>query len=500
MTTVYTSLTDPKDPRTYWNSEYAQELVNQLPYHSKIRRDASSTGWNLVDQLAGTHMEDLQVILERSLRDSFLTTLSLDTANRYWYKQLDGTWLMNAPSNSRNLLLNSSFDIQSDHSWFADEWDWNTEGSVTRIDGHNSGTALRLTPDGDDPTVAQYVEEFFTAGDTVSLSFFYKSSANSGRVWMDLHHADETTSTVEYTIQDSSSRWVKERISTTATKRVMAITVYARAFNSVVDYDSFMLQRDDQDRTWVPNLEDNYRWITLNNRTPVFIYRPRFIQYTGEVGEPLGEYQWWYANPTRTALDSTIEDDGAGVDTKFVTGLSTDFWGNSWNMGVKKSGDNIQLENLDAGDVHVVYSLRFQSLDNRYIEDTYSLEAITVFRDKVWVVLTKNDWAGSSKRYLGVCDIKTPRSVTNNSADSYSDYLEVQTLLELDSNIPPIRSIYFLREWPDVLFMADGININVVRLYYDYMTIDRRTNEAFFREDYDNLVVNNQNNRRGVNG
>lgn len=495
MTTVFTSYVDPRDPREYWNADTTSVIANNLPDHSVIRRDHRSLGYQFLDQAAGVPLQVLSDELKRQIQDMFLGTASKDAADHAWTTQLRGDWNLESPDNEVNMVRNSSFEVVSDESWFADEWDWNGSGLLDVATGVASNKALRLTMGVVSPQIAQRIERFLQPGSSVLLSGWVKIPVGAvGRLRVEFVHVDDTSTFLTITLDDGADEWVRYFATTAVLKQTAYMIIRGDVSMGAIDFDNLQLERGTVLSPWRPHIFDSLRAITTDDTPPVAVMQPQFVQFAGFQELPQSQFDWWFGYPTRLELYDTEASAGPDVSEFNLYDTFTDFIGEQWPVALRKSGNDIQRFSPTANDIFANFSLRFWTLDGQFVEDTYTLEALTVFRDRVWAVILKDDWSGNSKRYLAVASLRHPLQ-PQLTPTAYTDYLEVTTLLELTGVTTAITAMSFFNGNPEALYMGDGSTLYTTQLHYDYMALDRSRGQLFLRERYDDIVVLNMNER-----
>jgi hypothetical protein len=110
------------DPIVLRYSPETQLTVNNLPGHSKIRRQRDSVGQSLVNAVFGVHADALSKDVDRVFHDHFLELASLDQPDIVWSTPIAPNTEFGLPVMSKNLLRNSSFEIYTNQLRLPDWW------------------------------------------------------------------------------------------------------------------------------------------------------------------------------------------------------------------------------------------------------------------------------------------------------------------------------------------------------------------------------------------
>lgn len=478
---LYTTYTNPAEKRTVWTSTWTQRLANELPEFMVARRDASSVGQELLNSIA----QNLQIAesdLSRARFEQYLSTTSNDQHDiHYRFILPEGQNL--TPPDEVNLIRNSSFEIRTDQAWFSDWWDWDGNGTVSIVSGLRTEKALSVL----NGKVAQELQRSFAPGHRLTLSGWYKVAASGSQVELTVTYSDATTQTWSTNLAVSSN-WSKFSLTSSAfSKRVDLIHIVITGGASALSVDNLQLERGAESSRWVPNIEDRYFWIEDTEPCPISLLSPTYCQYMGQSDSPEVEYEWWRAHPTRATLASTQTKAPFSVPSDQTLGYQYDFYKRRWLEAWRISSNKIQRYGPEAGDIYANYDLWFPTLEGQYYADTYTLEALTVFRDVGWVVYTRSNWAGVTKRYLGIFSPNVPRSTSLESTTPQSSYLEILTAIELPVN-SAVNRMAFFQDFSEALYLHDGTDEYVVRLYYDYILINFEQESVYTRHRYTNAV------------
>lgn len=482
MTTIYTNYDDPVEARGYRTADITTAIVNRLPDHSPIRREWSSTGYQFLDQAAGVPLDEIHKEVRRGVRDSYLETTSIDAPDHVWRYDSGGKFNLTTPGVSVNLIKNSSFEINSDEYWFADDWDWNSVGSLTSVTGQRSGRALRLTAGG---TIAQRVEIDGSTGTRLSsLGWFRTSGAGTLRLRVGYNN----NTILDFDLPITSGSWSSVLgTAPLATKPFHWIEVYVICSTGWLEADNLLVRFGQHSEFWRPKISDSYRGITPASLPPIVVVDPRFVQFTGLTENAKANFDWWHSPPTRLERISGPTPYGRTAEIQYPVGDFTDFWKTRYPMVLRKIANTIQTFLPANNDELVNHSLYFHTLDGEFYARSYTLEAFTVQRRHVVAVLSMADYTGASKRYLAFAKFETPGKA-NEDVDVQTDYLEVQATLELPIN-QIVTDVWFPTEAPDLLYVSESGSEYGFRLYHDYMLLDQSRGYIFTHELYPGIVL-----------
>lgn len=495
MAPVFSTYTNPTDPRGIWTADASQSIVNFLPQHSPIRRDNSSVGFNFVNDAAGIHIDKAQRELDRFNRDGYLVTASNDVPDVGWTVAVGGDFDLNIPANTKNLLRNGSFELASNQSWFADNWDWNGQGTISKETGLSSLYSLKLGATSNACIIAQPIVTTFGTDTPVAISVWYKTGGTcTASIYATASHSDGSTTTCSTSLPVSTS-WVRRtEIRTQWSKPVVKLVLYIKCDTGTLFVDDVMVEKSRVATVWKPHVADSLFWFS-DKFTPISFTNPRHIQHVGLTANASDRYAWWYSYPTRTNLVSADSNINDVVHTYSIVGKITDYYGIERPLAVKSDGNYIQRFTPATNDIYSRHTLKFPTLDGELYEDkSYTLKTITVFRNCVWAVISKADWSGTTKFYLAICPLDT-HLVPQTSPTTYTDYLEVKALVELPITTSPTR-IFFHNEVPDVLHIVDTTTRRKIRLFYDYWILDNVRGEIILREEYSSVLPIAHNERK----
>lgn len=488
--TVFTTYTDPQNRRCDWTANNTRDIVNAFPDYHTFRRDVNSKGFKFLNGLAGQELANLEDLLNRGLQDSFLPTMNLDAPSHQWSVLLSGNHNLFEPQNTYNLLRNSSFELRSTHTWFGDWWDWDGNGLVDLAAGNRSNTSVYL----DGSIIAQPINRVLRGNEPVTLSLWYKGGGSSTTAYVRLTLANASTQDLSITLTNQADWTFASVTQNTRTQDIVNMHVYIDGADGVY-IDDIQLAVSQSASSWKPNIFDVYHSMELPSYSPVFTNYPYYVQYVGEVSEDLeATNNWFYAPPTRCWRYAQESYSGLSRLDEFPIGNQTDFWKDRIPVGLRKNGNYIQRYSIAQDDEYVNYSLRFLTLDGRFVAKDYTLECFTVFRDTVWAVVQMDDWNGATARYLAIAPIAAEHTGVDTPS-TQTDYFEVICDLKLPSEREVFR-ISFLDQDINLVHLYDGHFHDTLKLEYDYFVLDRNEGELVYRNNYNNLSIGFQNDRR----
>lgn len=496
MSTLFTNYANKVEPSIAWVSDETQVIVNSLPEHSAIRRDASSVGFGLVNDIAGKHVELIKKMIDRERRDNYLVTASYDNPYYFWRFALDRTFDITPPINTVNLLHNSSFDIASDASWICDDWDWNSYGTISRVAGARSSTAIKLESASPGIEFAQLIQTRYPANTPFTLSFLYRTGGSFyGLARIIATHPDSTTTTQTLVLDASTDFRLGTTTKLSWTKAIERLVVSFYCSSGYLVIDDAILEMSKQRSTWRPHILDRFRWIEPTEGSPVFINSPVYSQYVGLASSTKAKYDWWYSYPTRASLLSTEGRTAESLPVSFPIGTQTFYDRSQYVLSIKQNGNQIQRMCESTGDIFANYTLQFPTLDGQYYSPSYTLDTFTVFRETIFAIVSKTDWTGATKKYLAFMPCVFPQEA-QTSATPYASTLQIRGLIELDIS-ETVQGAYFMQEESSILYLLTSYNKRAFRLKYDYFLLDDQTGSIFLHENDSNTVsVGYMNNQR----
>lgn len=484
-------------------SYFAQFIANHLADHSKIRRLKSSKGQALINGVAG-HMEDLSDSMDLATRNLFLDLASLDTPDIIWSTSLPAHWKLQYPSENRNLLKNSSFEITTNQRILPDWWRSISTAvdEITYTDGVIGANALSIPAPvagvGTTSTVLyQDVAVEIMAGTNLIPSCWYRIDrvlsgvltppADSFGLHLTATLRDGTTETSMSNFAiDTDGKWRRLSFTYTPTQDVVRLRVSVSIINNIgfnwldpVDVDCFQLERSSITSSWMPHIQDSLQYLDLDSLAlaPAIFEAGTRAQYV----QKLKDF-WLESIPTRVEVEDAAYTPYGSAQVEVFGGLEVDFWKNTIRFNYQKANYAVRkIGTADTGaDLFADYSLAFLDYEGKYeVDTTITIVGITFFHNKLWVVFTGTDWKGYTKTYLGIVDPKVPHPEPT--------YLEVDACLELPSAPANIDRAFIRYEDQQHLAVGNSTSMVLYRLYYDYFMVDNFRNKVFFREDYTNV-------------
>jgi len=485
------------EPKKGWYSPWTQRIANGLPSWNAIRRVRDSNGQQLLNASAGRPIDFIYEQMERSLRNKFINTVDLNEPDCITKIEIPQGVTLTEPTEIRNRLLNSSFEIWTNQTIIPSYWRNSGTGTVQVTDTGFVGTrSLTLSADlNESITVYQEFEENIPAGQEWSFSTWYAIDSALGLTAPATGFGLEA---VGYCV-DGTTETLRVAFATDTgglPNRVSVVSSYAKAvykvrvqvvcshtgtflFTDSVIVDLIQAEIGDTVTPWRPHPFDYWPHVTIDHSlAPVLVESGHRAQYVERI-----EDFWLKAIPTRLSpkvgltesatSDTAPTPDADGITTYGRTGrwLDVDMDGQEWPyeavayslLGVHK----IRFVGTIAPDIYGDFSLAFRNYRNYFeIDSAIVIEAITDFNGLLWVVLKTDDLAGATKRYIAVVEPHTPWP--------RPAYLEVLSLIELPepSTSVLITRVEFRYDDQQHIYVGNGNLTFVYRLYYDYFTIN----------------------------
>lgn len=499
------------EPKKGWYSTETQTIVNGLPSWNDIRRLRTSNGQSLINAAAGRPLDFVQTQMERALRNKFVDTVDLNQPDCVTSIEIPQGVSTEEPTEVRNRLLNSSFEIWPNQSTLPQYWRSTGTGSVAVNSSGFIGTrALTLSADlGESITVYQDVEQNIPANQSWSFSAWYAITSALGLTAPGTGFGleavgycnDGTTQTLRVAFAtNTNGKPAYVSVSGSYTKAVFKVRVQVLCthtapfpFTDSVIVDLIQAEIGATPTPWRPNPFDYWPHVSINySLAPILIESGNRAQYT----ETMGDF-WLNTLPTRLlpkvgftetgTADSAPTPDGSGITTYGSAGrwIEVDQYGDEWPYEAvaysSGSTHKIKFVGTIAADIFGNFSLAFRNYRNYFEIDTaITLEAITEFNGWLWVILKKADYSGTIKRYLAIVDPKTPWP--------RPAYLEVFALLEIPepSLATLITRVEIRYEDQQHLYIGDGHLTFTYRLYYDYFTIN---GHKIYLREYPNSIA-----------
>jgi len=493
------------EPKKGWYSSLTQRIANKLPEWNAIRRRRDSVGQSLINAAAGSKIEHTWNEAERALRNKFIGTLEIDQPDLVARIDVPDSITLAQPTKIKNKVLNSSFEIWPNQSALPQLWRSSGDGDVAVVDdGFIGNRAAQLSAGyGESITVYQDIDIQIPANQSWTYSVWYSidsslalSSPASGFGLEAVGYCvDGTTETLRTAFDVNTGGrplriYVSGAFTKTTTKvRIQAVVSHTPTFtftDSVI-VDLFQMEIGTLPTSWLPNPLDNWPHIKVYSKVaPVLIESGDRTQFV----ESMEDF-WIKAVPTRAAYNTVLTEDevadsapaAIGGFTSFGTAgrfTEIDFFDDEWPYTVEayKLGSDYKLRMVgtDVPDILAIFDLGFRNYRDYFeVDAAVVFEAITYYNDWLWIVLKKADWAGTTKRWVCVADVRTPWPRPS--------YLEVMAVIELPtpSTSALITRVEFRYDDQQHLYIGDGHTTYVYDLYYDYFMISGR--RIYMRED-----------------
>lgn len=498
------------EPRAVHHSPETQAIANELPSHSKIRREKDSIGQALLGP-AGRTLENIQADLERMLRDRFLSLANLDEPDQMRTIYLSTADELIYPTTIENFVFNSSFGLHTAHDILPDYWRSEGTGAVSVGSGLLGAQGIQLqTTSGQSAAVYQEVEEPIRAGVSWCFYVWYVSEATgltAPATGFGLEvigtRGDGTTETLRAAFTPDTGGYPKQALilgsfaQDVSKFKIRALVTNSAGFliTTPVTVDIVMAAPGNVAKAWYPNPFDSYPYHDYyDGLAPVIIEYGRRAQYVERIPD-----FWDKAYPTRASSVQLISSGGtidpvpsAGTDGFTVhaeAGEATeiDMWKDEWpitfQVGYQAASPKVRGIGTTAPDIFGPFDLAFRNWRN-WFEDgiSWTPEAMTWFHDRLHVVLQKQDYAGTTKRYLAVVDQRFSRP--------FLAYMEVVTMIELPGISTATRITRAEYRYSDQqhLYIGNGESEWVYQIHYDLFIMDRARSQLYIREDYDTVV------------
>lgn len=340
------------DPKVLRYSPETQLTVNNLPGHSKMRRQRDSVGQSLVNAVFGVHIDLLHKDMDQAFHDHFLELANLDQPDIVWSTPLAPNTEFGLPVMSKNLLRNSSFEIWTNQLRLPDWWyiaaytpmaeavcypgatvlpdgvigdrclqlrcDPNTKIGVSQSVPDRGAHSLRFATN--DP-IQRNVVAPFKAGQQLVASMYYKVDQHDmvSGVDTDLtlvvsaYDVDGGMDNYSYAVGVAQTDgWQRASTAFTLQKNYTRIEVGARFYTDAYDYeldtppapvvDAFQLEFAKRATKWTPFLNDK-----PFHQDKVHVHpSPAVVSEFGVRAQHVPtKRDFWNAVPTRVVLDDT---------------------------------------------------------------------------------------------------------------------------------------------------------------------------------------------------
>lgn len=496
------------EPKISHYTPETQRIVNSLPMWTKARRDRTSKAQSYLNP-AGIHIEALVEKFEQHLRDGFLELANPDEPDQIRKIELPWEIPLEQPSEVNNELKNASFEIITSHDRLPDYWRAEGTGSVSVSSGFLGRKGLQLSVgSGQWAAAYQEIDEPIKPGVPWVFFLWYESSATGltvpatgfgieavGYDWSAgtevlraAFTADTSGHPKQAVIRGSFSKDVQK-----VKFRVIVTNSGAFPITTPVKVDVALALEGSVLPEWRPNVFDSYPYFARfqDSLAPVVSEHGTRSQHTYSFDD-----FWLKAVPTRAGSPTLLSSGGtldpdpsAGADgfTKHTEAggfTEVDFWKKEWpvvwQLGYDGSNPRIRGYGVNAPDVFGPFELVFRNWRN-WFEDgvSWTPETMTAWHGHLYVVLKKQDYAGTTKRYLGIVDPRMPWP---------QPYMEVLALVELPGISAKITRAEIRYSDQQHLYVGNGQSEWVYRLYYDYFMVDPDLHRLHFREDYGDVV------------
>ena len=481
------------EKNNFYLSDFSQVLANKLPEWSKIRKQRQSVGQHLLNSMWGLGLEKAVEKEDLFIRENILVLADKDVPDVVTKLTIPETVSINKNPQFKNYLKNSYFEIFTVPHKTPDYWvvTGKAEESSTSLIGHRS---LKLTVDDlSTTTIYQDIDVQGHMNDTWTFSLFYRIPSNTLTapnsnfgITITSYRTDGFTET-SYKSFSATTDDVWKRIEVNHT--LLQNSSKIRVSVSITDTSSFdfqnyyclidclQLEIGTKATSWQARIDDKPNYLDTEEISPVFIDKAFYVE---------DSIQFWKESlPTRASYIGSNSNTSTAVTTAGVFDV-TDVFGVTTRFTFEIYNNSLRKRAVDnTSDVLREFELAFYRYDGKYEDGhTYTLEAITYFADKLWVILTAPDFNGTTKRYLYVVNYKHPWPAPT--------YLEVITGVEIPSNVPigtPIIATYFKLEDRQHIFLNDGTTEYIVRLHYDFYVVDIPSRTILMREQESNTLV-----------
>lgn len=509
-------------PRVNRYSAETQKTCNNLPFHSKIRRERSSVGQSLINATFGAHAGDVRKSVNMFMRDHFVTLASLDQPDIYYSTELDPHIQLARPESTVNLLHNSSFEIWTNELRLPDWWfashddlvDVASDGIIGdrcisfNLTAGSSADIWQVVPTrlGNYPSSAFFSEETplfeqaewpLKQGIEMVFSVWYMVPDHDGSVditlRLDVECHSRTGALTTYSTalsENTAGVWRRGYVAVTLPYDCDLIWVNAEGINGTISdfpvpiyIDACQFEFGTLPTLWEPHINDRpFHLDTLNIHDPAPVvsehgHRAQFVETIED---------FWFALPTRlelicTEVPETVDPGRAGYT------YEVDFWKKTWTTEWVIDDNDIVKRGIpeQAADQYGRYLLAPTTHYGTYEDALFGmpvLHALTYFRDKLWIVATLFNWTGTPDMYLFVANPDTPWPEP--------EYLEVPLVLRLRDwpGGTPVR-VEFKYEDQQHIYITTATDEYCYRLYYDYFMINELKKRAFFRENLGTVSI-----------
>lgn len=379
-------------------------------------------------------------------------------------------------------------------SVFFKNYDITSNGiSSQLLDGKTNETLVLSNNFG---SVFQDLNLFLRANEEWTLSCFYRVPSGGGtNVYPGegyLYYGlkligtpSDGTSDIEKVINFSPTtidNWHRAVLSTSFSKEIRKVRVEVNSdyFRSV-DISCFQLEPGSKASSWRPREDDKYPFMNRTTRAPLFIGGGSdSATYVDDSDD------FWYDSiPNRATF---IQKESASVTSATSAGRLplTDFSGDNFFFTYRVQGGKLRFhDNKHTEDILRDFYLAFRDHDGFYkIKDGFTLETLTYFNKKLWVLGKVADFTGSTVRVLYVVDPNFPWPAPT--------YLQVIGGCKIPTDVSlhtTMIRMEFRNEDRQHLYIYDSNYLYVVQLRYDIYTLSRDRRKVLLREKYGSVTV-----------
>lgn len=485
------------EARIGYHSSVTQEIVNQLPMWWSGRRLRTSKYNQIVNYLAGTQIADLVSRNDDAFVGGVLALADANVPDILLKYQVPASVGLREDYVSRNLLVNGSFKLRTNPYLVADNWTYS--GTIQYQTGLFNNTAVAMDPTAGLAYLRQELYLDIPAGKKLCASCYYRipTWAAAGAVVPTGHgitftvrYKDGTTS-VGYAqfAAHTQGEWKRVQTYLTLTANIDLITFQVQTFttagfaiNQQVVVDGCQVEQAQRASQWEPSRLDSPHYVGFSDSPPVDFEAEHLLYYT----DALRDF-WYRAEPTRTGVtysrtNEIVSSATAGTETL------TDYFGEDWDCTFSHSGNKVKKIGITCPDEEYgSYDLAFYNPRGFYETGyTYTIQALTWFADRIWLVInTRNIPENTMTAILCTVDPRVP--------SPEPDYLEVTAAISMPDVPLDIDRMEFRYEDQQHIYLGNATTEYRVRVYYDYYMVDTQTYMAYFREQYDQLVLPNEN-------
>lgn len=483
------------EPRVGYYHNMTQEVCNDLGMWHKGRRLRTSNWQAISNAVTGKPCGEFESEADDEFMNSLLQLANANQPDTILRYAVPGVTEIREEFNSRNMLLNGAFKLRNNPYMIAD-W-WNHSGTVDFAQGLVNNNSVSM-----DPTAgAVYVEQNqylnFPTGTHLCGSCFYRILpwAYSGgdipsehAIILTIQYKDGTTSTARQKLSAHTyGQWERAYASITPTKHVDKVTFRVQSQQATgftitqnVQVDGCMLELSTRPSQWEPHRNDSPQYVNTETPPPIDFEAEYPLHYV----DTLNDF-WFNAVPTRTGVtDIRANTITQNNDVGYVR--LVDYFDANWDAEFDFSSNSIRKIGITCpGEVYGTYDLAFFNYRGFYDTNVrYTIVALAWLQDRLWVVANAVGLPdGVTKPILCVVDPNVP--------SPEPDYLEVMGAVELPGIPSTIDRAEFRYDDQQHIYLGNSTNEYRVRLYYDYFMFDTESYWAYFREQYDQLVLTN---------